>query len=377
MMNSGAAVSRRRGMTHGSDMKSGLAHAVPGSDSDEIQNFDNPSPETEPAVARQEHPGLDRAPGYRTGYRDGFHDATEAGDEHDDKEDDKPEGPPKSRLRRALPYVIGGLVLLALIVAGVLYWLNARHYETTDDAFIDAHVANVSSRISGQRDRHLVRRQPAGRRRTVADGDRSARLSGETGSGGSQPWQRAGATGAGPGAGGVAKGQPGSGERAGPGGGGRTRNRRTRISRAIRGSIHALSRGRISIKPRPRHEAIRRGWRRRRPRSSGGRAQIDAAQAQVNAAEASVREAEANADNAKLQLSYAKIVAPVAGRVAKRNVELGTYVAPGQALIAVVPTQMVHHGELQRDATHGHEAGRSGGYPHRYLPEQNVPRPGR
>ncbi len=72
----------------------------------------------------------------------------------------------------------------------------------------------------------------------------------------------------------------------------------------------------------------------------GARAQIEASQAQVANAEASVREAEVNLDNAKLQLSYAQITAPVAGRVAKRNVELGTYVAPGQALIAVVPEQM-------------------------------------
>jgi membrane fusion protein, multidrug efflux system len=72
----------------------------------------------------------------------------------------------------------------------------------------------------------------------------------------------------------------------------------------------------------------------------GARAQISAAEAQVQAAEAGVREAQVNVDNARLQLSYTKIVAPIAGRVAKRNVEVGTYVSPGQALLAVVPADM-------------------------------------
>jgi len=72
----------------------------------------------------------------------------------------------------------------------------------------------------------------------------------------------------------------------------------------------------------------------------GARAQIDAAAAQVQAGEASVREAQVNVDNAELQLSYTKIVSPIAGRIAKRNVELGTFVSPGQALVAVVPLDM-------------------------------------
>ena len=71
------------------DVNLGSPTRHPGSDSDEIQNFDNPSPEAEPAVTRQEYPGPDKAPGYRTGYRDGFHDATEAEEHQDDKDNDK------------------------------------------------------------------------------------------------------------------------------------------------------------------------------------------------------------------------------------------------------------------------------------------------
>src|ERR1700758_4794113 len=44
------------------------------------------------------------------------------------------------------------LVLLAAAlaaVAGISWWLHARHYETTDDAQIDGHINVVSSRIGG------------------------------------------------------------------------------------------------------------------------------------------------------------------------------------------------------------------------------------
>ena len=46
--------------------------------------------------------------------------------------------------------------------------------------------------------------------------------------------------------------------------------------------------------------------------------------------------AQTSLDNAKLQLSYNTIFAPASGRTSKRNVEVGAYVQPGQALIAVV-----------------------------------------
>jgi membrane fusion protein, multidrug efflux system len=52
---------------------------------------------------------------------------------------------------------------------------------------------------------------------------------------------------------------------------------------------------------------------------------------------AGVRQARAARDQAALMLSYTELHAPVAGVIAKRNVELGQRVQPGQALMAVVP----------------------------------------
>ncbi len=40
-------------------------------------------------------------------------------------------------------------MLLVVGVAGLLYWLHSRHFESTDDAEVDAHLNPVSSRIDG------------------------------------------------------------------------------------------------------------------------------------------------------------------------------------------------------------------------------------
>jgi len=45
--------------------------------------------------------------------------------------------------------VIIGVALL-LGVGGLIWWLHARHFETTDDAFIDGHIIHVSPRVAGR-----------------------------------------------------------------------------------------------------------------------------------------------------------------------------------------------------------------------------------
>jgi membrane fusion protein (multidrug efflux system) len=69
-------------------------------------------------------------------------------------------------------------------------------------------------------------------------------------------------------------------------------------------------------------------------------AQVASQKTKIEAAQASVRQNQADVDNAKLQLSYTEVLAPQAGRVTRRTVNLGNYVTPGQALVAVVPDDM-------------------------------------
>ena len=63
---------------------------------------------------------------------------------------------------------------------------------------------------------------------------------------------------------------------------------------------------------------------------------IDTAQAQVKQLEAEVAGAKASLDQAELNLSYTRVTAPQDGWVTKRNVELGNYLQPGQALMSLV-----------------------------------------
>ncbi len=65
-------------------------------------------------------------------------------------------------------------------------------------------------------------------------------------------------------------------------------------------------------------------------------AQFAAAASQRSAAEAQVTLKEAELRNAELQLSYTTITAPASGHIAKKSVQPGQYVAPGQQLIALV-----------------------------------------
>ncbi|WP_234681709.1 HlyD family secretion protein [Bradyrhizobium monzae] len=45
--------------------------------------------------------------------------------------------------------LVGAAVLIAALVGGLLYWLEVRHYESTDDAFVAARSFSVASKVGG------------------------------------------------------------------------------------------------------------------------------------------------------------------------------------------------------------------------------------
>ncbi len=55
---------------------------------------------------------------------------------------------PKPNGKRRRIFVIGGAVLLVAALAGFVYWLYARQFESTDDAFIDGDVVQISPKVS-------------------------------------------------------------------------------------------------------------------------------------------------------------------------------------------------------------------------------------
>ena len=74
--------------------------------------------------------------------------------------------------------------------------------------------------------------------------------------------------------------------------------------------------------------------------AQGQAAQRTAAAAQVQASEAAVNALRAQVAQARLSVGYERVYAPVAGHVAQKNVAPGNYVTVGQQMMAIVPLQI-------------------------------------
>jgi membrane fusion protein (multidrug efflux system) len=63
-----------------------------------------------------------------------------------------PEQPERKSAIRRHPYIAAAaaIVILAALAYGVVWWLNALNYVSTDDAFIDTRVVQISSQITGR-----------------------------------------------------------------------------------------------------------------------------------------------------------------------------------------------------------------------------------
>ncbi len=70
--------------------------------------------------------------------------------------------------------------------------------------------------------------------------------------------------------------------------------------------------------------------------------QLPILQAQYASALATVQADQAQVAQARLNLSYTRILAPVDGMVGERSVQVGNYVSPGAALMAVVPLDQIY-----------------------------------
>jgi len=256
-------------------------------------------------------------------------------------EGEKPAQPAKgmSRARKLLFILIALAVLAGLIVGGTLYWLDARQYESTDDAFVDGHMSQVASQVAGR-----VLRLAVDDNQKVAAGDTLLEIDGRDyqvrldQARAQVLQQKAQAE--------QVRAQLGMQQASIDQGLAQVRlaeadaaKAQADVNRYRAVSPNAIARqtvddaGSALRSQQARVDAAREAV-------NGSRAQLEAQKAMVEAAEAGVRVAEVQVANAELQLSYTKVTAPQAGRVTKRTVELGNYVNPGQALLSVVPDQV-------------------------------------
>ncbi len=259
-----------------------------------------------------------------------------AKDGGDGKDGGKPdEKPPMSRGRKLLYWFVGLLVLATLVTAGILYWLNSRHYETTDDAYVDGNISQVSAQVAGRVIRIAFADNQDVRARQVLveldprdfqvrlDQARSQQVQAEAGA--AQARAQLALQGAN-----VDQAQA-----------------NVRVTEADLGQAQAdLARYRaidpkaITKQQLDNQAASTKSAAARldanRQALAGARAQVEAQRSAVGAQDAAVEQAKVAVRNAELQLSYATIAAPADGRVTKRTVELGNFVNPGQSLLAVV-----------------------------------------
>ena len=253
-------------------------------------------------------------------------------------EDDKADGTkpkPMSRGKKLLLWGIGLAVLAALIIAGFLYWLQARHFESTDDAFIDGNISQIASQVAGRVTRIAVEDNQAVKAGQVLiqldPRDYQVKLD--------QAWaQRTQA---------AAQLDQARAQLALQQANLEQSAANTRVSEADLGQAQAdLARYRavdpkaISRQQLDTAGATARGATARvdasRQAVQAARAQVRAQESAIAAAAATLAQADVGVANAELQLSYTNLIAPADGRVTRRSVQLGNYVNPGQALVAVV-----------------------------------------
>jgi membrane fusion protein, multidrug efflux system len=239
------------------------------------------------------------------------------------------------RFKRVLGFTLGVVVAAGLIVGGTLYWLEARHFESTDDAQVDAYSTQVAPRVAGQVTKLLFadnQHVSAGQTLMLIDpSDFEVRLD-------------------------QARAQQASAEASVQQAEAQVVVQQANLDQAAANvrvadadllqaqqdyerfrkiNPAAVTRQQVEASTATFHSAQAR-LEASRQTVEGSQAQVHAAQAQVLAAQASLKQAAANRQAAELQLSYCTIMAPVSGLVTHRTVSAGNYVSAGQPLFALV-----------------------------------------
>jgi membrane fusion protein (multidrug efflux system) len=269
----------------------------------------------------------------------------EAGAQDAEKSQEKAEEITRQK-RRPRVVTIGAIVVVLLAVAGIVYWLETRNEESTDDAYTDGRAINIASQVSGtvmsldvndnqfvKKDQLLLHIDP---RQYVNDRDQAE---------GALATAKAQYTGQQLGAEIARKNFPAQLEQA-----------QAQLATAQANLAKAQA-------DNSRQQSL--------PKQATSQQDVDAAtaalkqaQAQVMLAEAQVsqnspvpqrigetdaqvgqlkgqvEQAQGRLDQANLNLSWTMVTAPQDGWITKRNVEAGNYVTAGQQLFSIVAPEV-------------------------------------
>jgi len=249
------------------------------------------------------------------------------------------ESEPWSRTKKLVVWGVLGAVLLVGVVVAVLWWLHARQFETTDDAFIDAHAQRLAPQVAGRVRRVLVvDNQP------VNDGDVLVEIDPSDYQVQVEQAQAAVAGAKGKVSQAQAQCQVAEAmvEQAG------ADLEQAKVSeanaKAQLGRYEGLSQEARSQQQLEDLRAAAKNAEAQRvaveKKLVAARAQVDLAQSQERAANADVAAAQAKVEQARLNLSYASVRAAIPGRVTNLQVQAGDYLAVGQQLMVLVPDEV-------------------------------------
>ncbi|MEG3082590.1 HlyD family secretion protein [Sphingomonas sp. PB2P12] len=254
-----------------------------------------------------------------------------------DDDDKKP-----SVFKKPLFWIILVIVVGGLIIGGVLYWLHARQFESTDDAFVDTHIVRLAPQVSGtlvqvadidnrhvEAGRLLAVIKSSGRHAQVAEAQANesqaraqfAQAQAQVTAAEAQRQQAAAQA-------------------------------RVPMAAAIKARqdlarYEALLRLDPSAVAGQQLDQARASARQTAADAAAAREQIDTAAAQITVARKQVGAAKSVIDARRAQVRQAdvtigdlRLTAPVAGQVVNRSVNVGSYVAPGTQLMAIIPDKM-------------------------------------
>ncbi len=249
--------------------------------------------------------------------------------------------PPRPRLaairRHPIIATLAALVVLAAIGAGVAWWLNARQYESTDDAYIDTRTVAISADVSGKivavsvtdnqlvkKGQALVRIDPRDYQAAVAQAQAQV--------------EQANASVANLDA--QVSAQEANIELA--------QKQETQAQAALQYSQQQNTRAQALLKTGSgtvqQAQQTASDLKQKTAALAGAQASVTAAQkqlavlqAQLKSAHAQVDAAQAALDKARIDVGRTTVAAPEEGRVANLTAAVGNYAQPGQALMNLVP----------------------------------------
>ncbi len=257
--------------------------------------------------------------------------------EDEDQEEDKP-----PFYKRPKVLIIAGIVTIVAVILILLWYNHSQKYESTDDAFVDARIVRLAPQISG-----VITNMPVAPNRHVNKGDLLISI------------------------------RPDSTEA-------QVEQSRANVEQAQASYAQSLSAINTARKQyqqalaqiaEPRAQLVKARQDLARyvylqsvnPNAVAGttldqaRAAVRNADAQVRAAEnaaesarsqistaedasrasqAAIKAAKAQVAEASINLGYNRIVAPLSGVISNVNVNVGSYVAPGQQMLALIPDNL-------------------------------------